>query len=498
MDQEAQETRADEMNARELWIRTADENGTANQSSSAPLDGGRSDSEIDETTGYIEADVLIEKIADCILAIDRNRTASHRQHQQQNRRLQTMISPTRLLQAATGTPRRPALERGLAGRVESSDRLQEALSELAECTRLAYREKGLPAVNRIINKLAKVPLLIQTIVLLRDEDDYSTILRQPCVRRVLCCKQTVSTPSASTTEGNSTRSNQEQSWILNILRSKGSPASHQMRQRSRVVAYLETISSLTVLDYISVLVTEKDMESYELEVYHPDEEFIDAFCSERDELFEAISRYQMLIPYIFSLSNSLVERAALTPVVRAALHRAVQRPFMIAQVFLDLFFYLLLLLAIRNFFLEDAWSAGLIDKNTSWSGWFALLAFGPTTILYVFGRTITDLLACSQLSRDVFFQNLTFRWTVVDIVSDVLILVGAFVAAIATSEARSENWYYSFQSVVLGSIWLKAFGFMQVSGHEFVMIAEHVSVHLTAVGWSESESKTVGIRYIFL
>jgi hypothetical protein len=182
-----------------------------------------------------------------------------------------------------------------------------------------YQEQGLPATLPIVEQVAKIPLLIPTLLILRkdeDEAEVNAIMNLPIMRRLISNKHTVAAGNTTTSE----------SWILGTL-----------KDERKVVDYLERISKLTLLDYSSVLLSTEHQQNYyskeQLEdLFDEPEDLRRAFLEERNELFQEISNVQRLIPHLFALPNEDVERASQLPVVQNALHNAVRRKFMVAQV----------------------------------------------------------------------------------------------------------------------------------------------------------------------
>jgi hypothetical protein len=204
--------------------------------------------------------------------------------------------------------------------------------ELGSLVATVYQEQGLPATLPIVEQLAKIPLLIPTLLMLRkdeDEAEAKAILNLPIMRRVICNKFTVVSDNATTKE----------SWILGVLRSKEeSSAKQRLKNQRKVIDYLERISKLNLWDYSSVfLSTEHQQDYYSKEqqlgnLFDEPEDLQRTFLEQRNGLFQEISNIQRLIPHLFALPDEDVERASELTVIQNALHNAVRRKFMVAQV----------------------------------------------------------------------------------------------------------------------------------------------------------------------
>lgn len=410
----------------------------------------------------------LENIEDCIRAMHRFETSSSK-----GRKKFKKMSALGFV--AKFTRDRPPLERDNATRMGSNNKLLECLDNLQEHIRDVYQRNGLRAANIIIEELAEVHLLIKTIILITDEEDSEELMSHPCIRRVLCNKGTalshdmpLKLPGGkSSRKGNLSRFRRKRhrkkknSWILKVLRGEEDSASKKEYFQRRVVDYLEKVSNYTVLDYIGVLLTREELEAYELEVLQPTTEIMVAYEDEREELFGTILGFNMLVPLLFSLKNDEMERAASTSIVQAALNSAVQRPYMIGQVFMDVLFYITLLLVVRNAISVDIQNSGLEQELIGSLGKYTLEVLGPPSVGYFVSRNILDLLAFTQISRAMFRQNLFFRWTVVDNLVITMIFISMTLYTYLDDESRQKDWYITYQSTVLGLVWLKALGFMQ-------------------------------------
>jgi hypothetical protein len=113
---------------------------------------------------------------------------------------------------------------------------------------------------------------------------------------------------------------------------------------------------------------------------------------------------------------------------------------------------------------------GLIDKRfkvktTSDEGGrldsalFLVISFGPASVAYVFFRLLTDLFAFSQISWALFRQNLYYGWTIVDIVSVIMILTSLI---IDIKLEGTTSAYFTFQAFTIGILWIKVLGFLQL------------------------------------
>jgi hypothetical protein len=205
--------------------------------------------------------------------------------------------------------------------------------ELGSWVATVYQEQGLPATLPIVEQLAKIPLLIPTLLIIRkyeDEAGAKAIMDLPIMRRVIFNKFTV-------ISGNTTT---EESWILGVLHSKEESSAQQtLKNQRKVIDYLERISKLNLWDYSSVFLSTEHQQDYYyskerqlVDLFDEPEDLQRAFLEQRNELFEEISNIQRLIPLLFALPNEDVERASELTVIQNALHNAVRRKFMVAQV----------------------------------------------------------------------------------------------------------------------------------------------------------------------
>ena len=393
----------------------------------------------------------------------------------------------------------------------------------------------------LLNKLAQIPNILPTIWLLEQEAERQELLRLPILRRILCNRHTIlSGPGSSRGPANqaapttappvtpatsAARTADATSWILELLHAKDVPQFQTTWQHERIVEYLEAISQLTIMDYVGVLVlpsgskhsgstlsqellwewrlldatkissssmplpflsggSDTDEDDNDLDQL---QDWKEEFQEAQLELEQTLANLPRWIPYLFAMSNPRVERVVLLSSVQRALHQAVRRPFMIAQIFCDFVFHMALLLAARNLMLTESESdseyyynwyhfgsgsgqsetttvTSTTNNNSSSSlgdrGMFFLLSFGPASVFYICVRLVADLFAFTQISWDLFLQNLGYRWTIVDIIAVVMILT-SFVLD-NQIQGNTNPAYFSFTAITLGILWLKVLGFLQV------------------------------------
>ena len=326
------------------------------------------------------------------------------------------------------------------------------------------------------------------------------LFKLPIMRRVLFSEYTVLSASRikrretldanlepGETDNNDDDDEEEDSWIMRVLTDS---ASEELQRQQIVVEYFERISDLTVLDYSSVYFSSSSYgkkrkehltEWIELQILKPHQDIVRAFRVQKQRLFDTISRFPRLIPYLFALPNDDVERVALLPIVQRALHRSVRRPFMVGLIFWDVVFHFALLFAARNWLLlgtspdtpssdsiwDELWTVH--SKSVGDRGIFLILALGPSSIIYVLFRLLADLFAFAQISWKLFFQNLRYRWTIVDIVAVFMLIVGLTLDK--NNSFSSVRVNFTFHAFAVGFLWLKVLGFLQVLNRK---LATHI------------------------
>lgn len=420
---------------------------------------------------------LISEIEDCISSMDRKIQSSRNiqrefdRHQKSGFALSPSLSRRRPQQPVQGrdslsrismTP----LDRFTSDGSGEGPRLKKALDDLAGHIRTIYQQQGMVVADRIIHQLATTPLIIKTLLFLEDAEESNFILKHPCIRRILCSPKTVlhgrsnligvnlnQEQSVSSWGGQSR--NAAEPWIIESLRVFDSPnLAEKLKDKKRIVHYFHIISKLTAVDYIAVCLTQTELDSYELEEYHPGDHFARDFTAEKDKLFESISRMPMLIPLLFTLPNDLIEMATATAVIEHALDFAMERPVMTGQVVLDFLLYAVLLLLVRAIMITDL-------DNTSTLSSYLLEVFGASAFVFISIRLIGDLIVFSRVSGSAFRHNLLYRWTIVDILAPILIFVALLWRLLSDAKTRTSENYSTLIAVMVGLLWVKALGFLQ-------------------------------------
>lgn len=235
--------------------------------------------------------------------------------------------------------------------------------DLGMCLRAVYEneEDELVCAEKcryIVEKVAPIPNLIKTILLMKNEDAKREVLVLPIMSRVLLSKFTVLPPEhcsaaaddssrvahdgrreAATSSTSSSIRDSSRCWLLRMLKN---PVT-----KEKAVEYLEWISRIAISDYMRMPVQDDESE-YEVIILTPTKDDIASFNQERKELFQAIASNEKFILRLFTLSKKDMERAGVTAAVRWALNEAIQKSFIITMVFCDFLFHAVLLIVFRQ------------------------------------------------------------------------------------------------------------------------------------------------------
>jgi len=177
------------------------------------------------------------------------------------------------------------------------------------------RERGtrLEQLNHrqaLAERVATIPLFIKTVLLVEDSETRNRLLELSVVRRAMLCTASV-----------------DHGWGVVMLQKRGAPS-------RRMVDYFKLVSKLDVSDYVG-----KDRDPRQADYV--------SFNREKGALFDAIQRYEEILPSLLILPVKELEQVSRSRVVWQVLDNTISRPFVIGIVSIDFVLHFTLILAFR-------------------------------------------------------------------------------------------------------------------------------------------------------
>mmetsp|Transcript_16673 Transcript_16673/g.22335 ORF Transcript_16673/g.22335 Transcript_16673/m.22335 type:complete len:831 (+) Transcript_16673:1-2493(+) len=390
--------------------------------------------------------------------------------------------------------------------VQINKRVEASFRSLDECLLTALNlstaqnssdNDGDKLVQDIVDRVAQVPSLVKTVLLIHKKVDRKRILSYKIVRRVMFSpfsvlpeddlpKDVVSMMTQSGriniggspevgkrdmtsmikkasngVENSSTtligalspttqkKRHLKKSWLVEMLETTYKPI------KQSAVDYLEMLSNLTVVDYILD------------EHADPTPVDIDLFEKSREEIFSEVERLKYLVPAMISLEDSEKERVAVTLIIQRVLDNAIVQPFGITILFCDLIFHIFILFGWRSVTFRLINVAVTEDKEQEpRRGQLLLESLFYISTLYFFWRLIGEVFSTLITSWQVFRVNFLTPWTIVDVASIIMSVICFGLLMSPTNGNNqlgiySEEWF-SFFAVLTGLLWIKLLSFLKV------------------------------------
>jgi len=330
---------------------------------------------------------------------------------------------------------------------------EQALRGLNYCVHMAYQKQFQDEdehkldhagdVDSIVESVARIPSLMKTILLIEDDDDRRWVMSTPIIRRVMLCRFSVANNDVALEEkinlgirvtvlASSLPS--KQSWISFMFYKRGA------RLTELSLHYLQTISNLTVEDYLSVRHLENDTNATSSKEQAPTNEDIEEFEKLKNSLYSTISEIPYLIVYIYQ-NGAIVERASVTDAVQYIMNDVLSQPFSLGIIFLSLVCRIILKVAFYVTKLSGSGFAKLI---------FTLIGQLSAYVL-VFIIVSQDLLTL-EISWKFFINEKLKFWHLTHLSYAILALIYFY------SRDRNDT----FGAIVAGVGWLDLIGFLRI------------------------------------
>ncbi|KAG7355959.1 ion transport protein [Nitzschia inconspicua] len=278
---------------------------------------------------------------------------------------------------------------------------------------LMYRPLDLAA--QIVENVAAIPALLQTILSINEDADMEFALSTTIIRRVLIDKHSVGP------------------WLTNMLQNP-----HRSVSR-RAIEYLQIVSKLCE-------------EEEKATTRHAGES-----KPASDELIEEVSRLRDFVPSLLSLGENGMEEASTTKVVSDVLDKMISKPFVATVVLFDAVFLALMILGFRSAVNGMIMGASL-DTVLSW---IYVANIGIFYFLIQEIGKIVSLLLISSHSRKYF---LSF-WNLIDVLAIVLALCSSVAMrwqfAIHMEGLEDADPLRGLLAISTGFLWLRVLSFLK-------------------------------------
>jgi len=274
--------------------------------------------------------------------------------------------------------------------------------------------------SHLIERIASVPNLMKTLLLIEDDVERNQVFELPIIRAAMLSKKAMGT------------------WFTLMLRCEARAVSQ------RAVMYLGLLSDA----------------SGEFKRQQQSSTATGVASSTRpDEIREAVLVLDDLIPSLVGLDEAAVEQAATTPIIRKVLDTMITRPFAVSVVFFDGLFLLLLIYSFRR--AADGFVEGQSpDTVIKW------IYVANANIFYFIIRELGKVVSLALITTKAFWLRFFWGfWNVVDIFSILFSLGSTIFLRVQLSEgvplgeeSRALRWCLS---VTTGLLWLKVLGYLK-------------------------------------
>jgi hypothetical protein len=299
------------------------------------------------------------------------------------------------------------------------------------------RMYGLDLVSQVVDRIASIPNLLQTILCISEDMDAEYALSTTVIRRVLVNKNSVGR------------------WLTTMLQS-----SHRNVSR-RAIDYLQTVSKLCCEEEKSNNRNKGPRES--------------AF----EDVIDEVSRLRDFVPSLLSLGENGIEEVSTTKVGNDVLDKMISRPFVATVVLCDAIFLTLMIMGFR-FAVNGMIMGGTLETVLSWIYVVrtlkpCVLTVRPTSTTHVCFQAntgifyfliqeigkVVSLLLLSSHSRKYFVSF----WNLIDVLAIILALVSSIAIrwqfAIHKQGLEDASTLRGLLAITTGFLWLRVLSFLK-------------------------------------
>jgi len=272
---------------------------------------------------------------------------------------------------------------------------------------------------RLVERIASIPNLMKTLLLVEEEEERTRIFDLPIIRSVMLSRCAMGP------------------WFTYMLRSDTRIVTH------RAIEYLGLLSNVSG-------------EFNQQQLAHRGSTHV---TSKSNEIREAVLGLEDFVPSLVGLDEAAIEQAATTPIVRSVLDTMITRQFAISVMFFDCLFLLCLIFSFRK--CADGFVEG--ESPVTVIKWIYV---ANANIFYFIIRELGKAISLSLISSRGFWSKFFWGvWNVVDVFSILFSLASTIFIRVQFSEdtslgeeSRAIRWCLS---VATGLLWLRALGFLK-------------------------------------
>lgn len=295
-------------------------------------------------------------------------------------------------------------------------RARKALRELKDHSNVASSSSSSKITDDIIEIIASIPDLMQTILLIENDEDREFALSTSIVQQVMVNKKSVG------------------SWMTQILQSR------DRRLAQRAVDYLKTVSDrLTDKSTDTASSTSGNYENNSM------------------EMIDEVSQLHDFVPSLLALGDRGIEDASTTFIVRKVLDRMISRPFVVSVIICDAIFLALLIVAFRTA-VNKVISGAPLSIVLKW------IYVANTGIFYFIIREIGKTVSLFLISKRARKYFLSF-WNVTDLLAIVLALSSTITIryhfTILENGLENTDFMRGLLAVATGFLWLRVLSLLK-------------------------------------
>jgi hypothetical protein len=294
--------------------------------------------------------------------------------------------------------------------------------------------------DEIIRRIAAIPDMVKTVLLLSDEGDRQRVLGSSLFQRVLLHPLSVGR------------------WLTAMLQSD--------ENRGRALGYLALVSCSVQPQHL----TKKD--PFDSHYWNDSDSptqlvgprrrgfgrHVNSISAQKEELYREVSRLHEFVPSLLSLNEQEMEEAAVTTIVRRVLDRIISRPFAVTVVFCDGIFLVLLLTGFRGAvsrLLEGRPEEQVLSK----------IYVANAGIYYFVMRAIASAVSLAMITRTARTYFWSF-WNITDLLATLLALVSTVAIRYCLAQndgflAPDSNDLRNTLAVTTGFLWLRVLSFLK-------------------------------------
>lgn len=280
-------------------------------------------------------------------------------------------------------------------------------------------------ISAIVEQLAAIPDFVKTCLLIDDEAERHQVFTCSAMKRVVLSKYSIG------------------KWLTSMLQSPSKKVSQ------RAVNYLRLLSEVSEEDKKQICPGNGRSAGE-----------IKAMQLKHDELHEAVSVLDSLIPSMLALDEKMIEEAATTPIISRVLDKMISSPFAVSVVFFDALFLALLIVSFR------ASTHGFLNGYDP-EDVIKWIYVTNANVFYFVIREFGKAISLCMITRRAFWVNYFWSfWNIVDILSIVLALSSTIAMRVSYADDQfvlddDSLHLRGCLAVTTGLLWLRVLGLLK-------------------------------------